>query len=172
MSFPRILAAFAVLGLACGGEPPADETARDLSLAPAESVATLSDTAAAGTPAPTGTPATQTATPAAPPPAAPAASPSPSTGLMWPPTPIESLPCRRASPPRASRRSSSTSRPCMTIVYGITCLKELSVSAWRRSRKKPHSRMRSVHSVTGSAAPGPASPWGTKPCGKARSNRS
>jgi len=45
---------FAALGLACGGEPPADETARDLSLAPAESVATLSDMPAEG--APTGTP--------------------------------------------------------------------------------------------------------------------
>jgi hypothetical protein len=68
MSLHRILAAFAVLGLACGGEPPADETARDLSLVPAESVATLSDTAAGGAPAPTETPVTRPTAPATPPP--------------------------------------------------------------------------------------------------------
>ena len=32
----------------------------------------------------------------------------PSTGLMCPPTPIESFPCRRASPPLARRRMSRT----------------------------------------------------------------
>lgn len=46
----RIVAVGAVLALACGGQkPPADETARDLSLAPAESVAALSDQPQAGT---------------------------------------------------------------------------------------------------------------------------
>ena len=70
MSAHRILACVAILGLACGGEPPADETARDLSLMPAESVATLSDTAAQGAPAPTGTPTPTTRpAPTTPPPA-------------------------------------------------------------------------------------------------------
>ena len=69
MALPRILAALAVVGLACGGEPPADETARDLSLVPAESVATLSDAPAEGAPAPTGTPAPQPAAPVTPAPA-------------------------------------------------------------------------------------------------------
>jgi hypothetical protein len=59
-----MLAAF----LACGGEqPPEDETARDLALAPAESVATLSDQPAPQQPA---TPAAQPA-PARPRPTAP-----------------------------------------------------------------------------------------------------
>lgn len=71
MSVQRILLCFAALGLACGGEPPADETARDLSLAPAESVATLSDMPAEGASAPSGTPTT---TPT-PPPAKPVTSP-------------------------------------------------------------------------------------------------
>ena len=74
MTLPRILAALAVVGLACGGEPPADDTARDLSLVPAESVATLSDAPAAGAPAPTGTPTTQPAAPVTPRPAQPPAS--------------------------------------------------------------------------------------------------
>jgi len=68
MSMHRILACVALVGLACGGEPPADETARDLSLMPAESVASLSDTAAQGAAAPSGTPTTQPATPTTMPP--------------------------------------------------------------------------------------------------------
>jgi hypothetical protein len=72
----RILAGVALVGLACGGEPPADETARDLSLVPAESVATLSDTAAQGDAAPTGTPTTQPAAPTTPPPAPRPAAPT------------------------------------------------------------------------------------------------
>jgi hypothetical protein len=79
MCVHRLLLCLAAVGLACGGEPPADETARDLSLAPAESVAALSDTPAVGapapaempTPAPT-TPAPQAAAPTTPPPARPA----------------------------------------------------------------------------------------------------
>jgi hypothetical protein len=58
------LAGFALA--ACGGEQPADdETARDLSLAPAESVATLDDQPPAMTPTP---PPAQTPTTQAPPP--------------------------------------------------------------------------------------------------------
>jgi len=72
----RTLACIALVGLACGGEPPADETARDLSLVPAESVATLSDTAAQGGAAPTGTPTTQPAAPTTPPPAPRPAAPT------------------------------------------------------------------------------------------------
>jgi hypothetical protein len=72
MSVHRILLCFAAFGLACGGEPPADETARDLSLAPAESVATLSDMPAQGaTPpaaAPTTAPPASTSAPTKPPP--------------------------------------------------------------------------------------------------------
>jgi hypothetical protein len=81
----RILAGVALVGLACGGEPPADETARDLSLVPAESVATLSDTAAQGAAAPTGTPTTQpaapTTQPAAPTPPPPAPRPAAPTSV-------------------------------------------------------------------------------------------
>ncbi|MDH4045931.1 MAG: hypothetical protein OEY20_17795 [Gemmatimonadota bacterium] len=77
----RLLACIAVAGLACGGERAADdETARDLSLAPAESVATLSDmpapdAAAPGTqqPAAPQTPAPRALTPPA---ARPAAGPA------------------------------------------------------------------------------------------------
>lgn len=76
MSMRRILAGVALVGLACGGEPPADETARDLSLVPAESVATLSDTAAQGAAAPTGTRTTQPAAPTTPPPAPRPAAPT------------------------------------------------------------------------------------------------
>lgn len=72
------LAAFVLV--ACGGEqPPADETARDLSLAPAESVATLNDQPDA---APSTPPAEQPVQPRAttprqsPPPRQPAAQPS------------------------------------------------------------------------------------------------
>jgi hypothetical protein len=84
MSAHRILLCLASVGLACGGEPAADETARDLSLAPAESVATLSDMPAEGTPAPTGTPATTPASPATPP--SQPAAPPPSQPAAPPPT--------------------------------------------------------------------------------------
>jgi hypothetical protein len=86
----RYLAAITIGALAliaCGERPAEDETARDLSLAPAESVATLSDVpvqgATPGTTTPTQaapqvqTPRVQTPTPPAP--AAPAARPTSST---------------------------------------------------------------------------------------------
>lgn len=57
--------------VACGERPAADDTARDLSLVPAESVATLSDVPAEG-----GTPGGATPTQAAPQPAAPAPAPA------------------------------------------------------------------------------------------------
>lgn len=49
----RILAFTAVVAFACGGQKPADDTARDLSMAPAESVAALSDQPQPGQQTPT-----------------------------------------------------------------------------------------------------------------------
>ena len=76
-------AALAAILVACGGEqPPEDETARDLALAPAESVATLNDQPAAQPPAAEPAPETPRRTPAreapprqTPPPAPVAAAP-------------------------------------------------------------------------------------------------
>jgi hypothetical protein len=72
----RTLALVTVSIMACGGEKPADETARDLSLAPAESVAALNDRPVdTGTPTPVTPTTTQpTAAPAAPAAPAPAAT--------------------------------------------------------------------------------------------------
>jgi hypothetical protein len=82
MFAPRYLTIAALAALACGGEkPPADQTARDLSMAPAESVAALNDQPAQGqqpAPQPAAQPAQTTTQPAAPKPspAAPARQPS------------------------------------------------------------------------------------------------
>ncbi len=67
----RFLALTAILAFACGGEKPAaDDTARDLSLAPAESVATLSDQPQSGAgqtqQQPSAKPSTPSTKPAAP----------------------------------------------------------------------------------------------------------
>lgn len=70
----RILAAAAVLAVACGGEqPPADETARDLALAPAESVAALNDQPQSAQPGATRQPSTATPTTSRPAPTTPPA---------------------------------------------------------------------------------------------------
>jgi hypothetical protein len=72
MFMQRILAIAAVAALACGGEKqqPADQTVRDLSMAPAESVAALNDQPAQGQ-QPTTQPAAQPTRTTTPQPAAP-----------------------------------------------------------------------------------------------------
>jgi hypothetical protein len=81
------LAALAAVLVACGGEPPPeDETARDLALAPAESVAALNDQPAA--PPPAAQPAAEAPLRASPPreapvrPTSPAAPPTLGEGTM------------------------------------------------------------------------------------------
>jgi hypothetical protein len=81
MFLQRTIAIAAVAALACGGEkqPAADQTVRDLSMAPAESVAALNDQPAQGqqpAPQPAAQPAQTTRQPAAARPMAPAPPPA------------------------------------------------------------------------------------------------
>jgi hypothetical protein len=77
------LTALAVSLVACGGEqPPDDETARDLALAPAESVATLNDQPAVPPPAAQPAPETPRRTPPREAPARPTPTPAPAASAL------------------------------------------------------------------------------------------